>query len=303
MKNKKTWLWSQAVCEWGRESVESWGKRRRRSLANATEEKAEDMTLSQEILVLDFGDEKQSDFLKSDASIDFNEAGNYMNSFPITHSSLFIYITSNKREKEIISILFPRQNGDHCGALSNKDLGVNSGRDVCPACPYLHFHDLLLLHEEMVVTPQNDALKITCRGPRLTEYLSAGDKRSEPGKLRIKCKLTTRRTCYKTCTRWTRETRVRVDAWKNYDFAPSFSILLTFRAKHWFQEAEPCKKRPFFRADYTVRTYFLRYCGFGFIAMLVIGDLLLFTAHQARTFKQAIELIVIQISSDNLQQA
>ncbi|XP_066586313.1 uncharacterized protein tyn [Prorops nasuta] len=65
-----------AVCEWGRESVESWGKRRRRSLANSTsnEEKAEDMTLSQEILVLDFGDEKQSDFLKSDASIDFNDA-------------------------------------------------------------------------------------------------------------------------------------------------------------------------------------------------------------------------------------
>lgn len=56
--------------------MESWGKRRRRSIANATEEKAEDMTLSQEILVLDFGDEKQSDFLKSDASIDFNEAGN-----------------------------------------------------------------------------------------------------------------------------------------------------------------------------------------------------------------------------------
>lgn len=55
--------------------MESWGKRRRRSIANSTEEKAEDMTLSQEILVLDFGDEKQSDFLKSDASIDFNEAG------------------------------------------------------------------------------------------------------------------------------------------------------------------------------------------------------------------------------------
>lgn len=33
------------------------------------------MTLSQEILVLDFGDEKQSEFLKNDASIDFNEAG------------------------------------------------------------------------------------------------------------------------------------------------------------------------------------------------------------------------------------
>lgn len=65
----------QAICEWGRESIESLGKRRRRSLANSTEEKAEDMTLSQEILVLDFGDEKQSEFFKSDASIDFNEAG------------------------------------------------------------------------------------------------------------------------------------------------------------------------------------------------------------------------------------
>lgn len=37
------------------------------------------MTLSQEILVLDFGDEKQSEFLKSDASIDFNEAGKIKN--------------------------------------------------------------------------------------------------------------------------------------------------------------------------------------------------------------------------------
>lgn len=62
-----------AVCEWGRDSVESWGKRRRRNVVNSTEEKSEDMTLSQEILVLDFGDEKQTDFLKNDASIDFNE--------------------------------------------------------------------------------------------------------------------------------------------------------------------------------------------------------------------------------------
>ena len=55
--------------------MESWGKRRRRSLENSTEEKGDDMTLSQEILVLDFGDEKQSQFLRSDPSIDFNEAG------------------------------------------------------------------------------------------------------------------------------------------------------------------------------------------------------------------------------------
>lgn len=152
----------QAVCEWGRESVESWGKRRRRSLANATEEKAEDMTLSQEILVLDFGDEKQSDFLKSDASIDFNEAGNHHLAYSRT-----CYM-QQKKKKKIFQFynIFLRQNGDHCRALSNKGLGVNSGRDVRPACPHLHFHHLLLLHEEMVVTPQNDALKISCPGPK-----------------------------------------------------------------------------------------------------------------------------------------
>lgn len=47
------------------------------------------MTLSQEILVLDFGDEKQSDFLKSDASIDFNEAGKIVkNDASNVHQSL-----------------------------------------------------------------------------------------------------------------------------------------------------------------------------------------------------------------------
>lgn len=57
-----------AVCEWGRESLESWG-RKKRSVSNQTdEEKDGDMTLSQEILVLDFGDEKQSEFLKSELS-------------------------------------------------------------------------------------------------------------------------------------------------------------------------------------------------------------------------------------------
>ncbi|XP_011299683.1 uncharacterized protein tyn [Fopius arisanus] len=63
-----------AVCEWGREATESWGKRKRRGISNNTEQKSEDMTLSQEILVLDFGDEKQSEFLKSDSSVDFNES-------------------------------------------------------------------------------------------------------------------------------------------------------------------------------------------------------------------------------------
>lgn len=38
------------------------------------EEKEEDMTLSQEILVLDFGDEKQAEFLRNDlSSTDFGK--------------------------------------------------------------------------------------------------------------------------------------------------------------------------------------------------------------------------------------
>lgn len=49
--------------------MESWG-RRKRSIANTSDEASEDdMTLSQEILVLDFGDEKQSQFLKSNEAL------------------------------------------------------------------------------------------------------------------------------------------------------------------------------------------------------------------------------------------
>ena len=59
----------QAVCEWGHESVESWGRRKRSMASNHTANESEDdMTLSQEILVLDFGDEKNSQFLRSEAS-------------------------------------------------------------------------------------------------------------------------------------------------------------------------------------------------------------------------------------------
>jgi hypothetical protein len=53
-----------AVCDWGLEKYESYGKRRRRAVAEpellgATgRSNAEDMTLSQEILVLDFGDDE-----------------------------------------------------------------------------------------------------------------------------------------------------------------------------------------------------------------------------------------------------
>ncbi|CAB0044724.1 unnamed protein product [Trichogramma brassicae] len=79
-----------ASCEYGRDSLESWGKRRKRNLENTTNE--DDMTLSQEILVLDFGDEKQSQFLKNDASIDFNEAG-----------ELYFSCQSNRYKKSVPS--------------------------------------------------------------------------------------------------------------------------------------------------------------------------------------------------------
>ncbi|XP_053694622.1 uncharacterized protein LOC128742317 [Sabethes cyaneus] len=63
-----------AVCEWGRDSVESWGRKRRSLTRNETgagEEEEEDMNISQEILVLDFGDEKNRDFLRSEASTEY----------------------------------------------------------------------------------------------------------------------------------------------------------------------------------------------------------------------------------------
>jgi hypothetical protein len=61
------------MCEWGRDSMESWG-RKKRSVGNETSsENDEAMKISQEILVLDFGDENNRDFLRSDASADFNK--------------------------------------------------------------------------------------------------------------------------------------------------------------------------------------------------------------------------------------
>jgi hypothetical protein len=62
-----------AVCEWGRDSMESWG-RKRRSVGNETSESDDEMNISQEILVLDFGDENNRDFLRSsDPSTDFGK--------------------------------------------------------------------------------------------------------------------------------------------------------------------------------------------------------------------------------------
>jgi len=51
----------QASCEWGRDRIDSWG-RRKRSVDSALELNAdeEDMTLTQEILVLDVTEETPS---------------------------------------------------------------------------------------------------------------------------------------------------------------------------------------------------------------------------------------------------
>lgn len=60
----------QSICEYGREAIESWG-RRRRSISstntnnNRSAEENDDMTLSQEILVLDFNEEK-NEFLREE---------------------------------------------------------------------------------------------------------------------------------------------------------------------------------------------------------------------------------------------
>lgn len=47
---------NQATCQWGRDTIESWGRKRRN--VETLEKSEEDMTLSQEILVLDFGDDE-----------------------------------------------------------------------------------------------------------------------------------------------------------------------------------------------------------------------------------------------------
>lgn len=112
------------------------------------------MTLSQEILVLDFGDEKQSEFLKSDASIDFNEVGMY-NPLIKFFCFCFFYQTKNKFQSERMKkkkIIFRyRQNGDHCRALSIKNICACTWCHMCTSRPALYLHHTLLLHEKMVV--------------------------------------------------------------------------------------------------------------------------------------------------------
>ncbi|PNF20019.1 hypothetical protein B7P43_G06634 [Cryptotermes secundus] len=84
-----------AVCEWGHESVESWGRRRRSIASNRTSNESEDdMTLSQEILVLDFGDEKNSQFLRSEASSsDFDKTVTIVEPCPTKTSVLALGVT------------------------------------------------------------------------------------------------------------------------------------------------------------------------------------------------------------------
>lgn len=43
--------------------------------------------------------------------------------------------------------------------MSNENLGAGARGDVCSFGAHLYLHDLLLLHEEVADTSQNDALK------------------------------------------------------------------------------------------------------------------------------------------------
>lgn len=63
-----------ATCQWGRDTMESWGRKRRS--AEKVEKNEEDMTLSQEILVLDFGDEDTKFSHRQTASLPANFPNN-----------------------------------------------------------------------------------------------------------------------------------------------------------------------------------------------------------------------------------
>lgn len=89
----------QAVCEWGRDSLESWGRKKRSLPHNETEahSQEEDMNISQEILVLDFGDERQStDFLRSDkpggVASEANFGGNFRHTFECFALSILSFV-------------------------------------------------------------------------------------------------------------------------------------------------------------------------------------------------------------------
>lgn len=64
----------QANCQWGRDTIESWGRKRRET--EATESGEEDMNISQEILVLDFGDEDTKFSNRQTASLPANFPNN-----------------------------------------------------------------------------------------------------------------------------------------------------------------------------------------------------------------------------------
>ena len=75
----------QVNCQSGRDSIESWGRKRRS--AEKIEKSEEDMTMSHEILVLDFGDEDTKFSNRQTASLPAN--------FPNNSKKREIYSDSN----------------------------------------------------------------------------------------------------------------------------------------------------------------------------------------------------------------
>lgn len=111
------------------------------AFSNETQETDDDeMNISQEILVLDFGDEK-SDFLRSET--DFGK-GTFCN------TPRLLGITN--------LLIICRQNGYNHRAVSNKDVGAGAGCHLCPDDLGVHFNAVLLLYEEVDATAQSDCI-------------------------------------------------------------------------------------------------------------------------------------------------
>lgn len=105
------------------------------------------MNISQEILVLDFGDEKR-EFFKADPSTDFAKG-------KIIKISWLL--------KSVVTVLLfhsiYRQDCHHHRAVSHEDIGPGPGRHLCSDDPALHLHLVLLLHEKVDAAPQDRSIR------------------------------------------------------------------------------------------------------------------------------------------------
>ncbi|KAG1682640.1 General transcription factor 3C polypeptide 5 [Nymphon striatum] len=122
-----------AVCNLGRENVEAWGRKKRSTIEKDVSD-LEDMTLSQEILVLDFGDENPG------ALTDRN--------FNTTRVKLKRRINCGAGERKHI------QRSRNCEgvrwSLPHQNIGVGTKRDLCVTIGRLHHNPHVPILQERV---------------------------------------------------------------------------------------------------------------------------------------------------------